>query len=80
MSTVASVEPVPADPAFTVARGNPTDDEVAAVVAVLTAMTRPPDRARPDVDSHLVGGWTSYWRTVRGPLHAGHVAWRHSYR
>ena len=68
------------EPLFAVTRGAPSDDELAAVVAVLAAVTRPPQRARPSVDSHLVGGWKSYWRTVRAPFHAGREAWRHSYR
>ena len=44
------------EPLFAVTRGAPSDDELAAVVAVLAAVTRPPERARPSVDSHLVGG------------------------
>ncbi|MFC7620638.1 acyl-CoA carboxylase epsilon subunit [Microlunatus sp. GCM10028923] len=42
----------------TVVRGNPTDEEVAAVVAALLAV-RPRPAARPE------GGWAGYWRRVR---------------
>lgn len=65
---------------FEVTRGDPSDEELAAIVAVVTAVTRQPERARPAVDSREAAGWKSYWAAVRAPFHAGRGAWRHSYR
>lgn len=80
MSTDATAGRGDPMPMLTIRHGAPSDDELAALTAVLVATTRPPDRAQPSVDSGLVGGWKSYWRTVRAPFHAGREAWRHSYR
>jgi len=64
-------------PLFSVVRGSPTDEELAALVVVLSART-----------SHLPGspsrkptsGWSAYWHSVRTPLHPGPGAWRMSGR
>lgn len=49
---------------FTVTRGNPTDEELAAVVAVLTALAaagqRPAQRQAPRV-------WSPHWIPYRAP-------------
>ncbi|GAB3741319.1 acyl-CoA carboxylase subunit epsilon [Microlunatus parietis] len=42
----------------TVIRGNPTDEEIAAVIAALTAL-----RARSAAGRSR--GWAGYWRDVR---------------
>lgn len=55
--------------------GNPTDDELAAlVVAMASRASAPPLRAA--ADKPLAGGWNSYRRTVRTPLVPGPDAWR----
>lgn len=70
-----SVEPV-----LRVVKGEPTPEELAALVAVVTARaaagaaaataaTGPEDRA---------SDWASYWRNVRRPLHPGPGRWRAS--
>jgi hypothetical protein len=63
-------------PVFCVVRGSPTDEEVAALVAVLTLAGRssePEPETRPS-------GWSAYWRTVRAPIIPGPDAWRMSAR
>ena len=62
--------------AFSVVKGSPTDEEVAALVAVLTLANRssePAPATRPS-------GWSAYWRTVRAPITPGPNAWRMSGR
>ncbi len=60
--------------------GDPTDEELAALGAVIIALRR----GRPDPHvpgtSTLAGGWRSYWHTVRTPLVPGREAWRSSFR
>ena len=64
-------------PAFSVVRGNPSAEELAAVWAVL-ASRRQVDRTgtQPPQGS----GWSAYWRAVRAPLAPGPGAWRASGR
>lgn len=50
------IHPTTTEP--TVIRGNPTDEEVAAVIAALHAV-----RARRSAGR--VGGWAGYWHRVR---------------
>ncbi|MHA7859850.1 acyl-CoA carboxylase subunit epsilon [Tessaracoccus sp. Y36] len=52
-----------------------TEDEMAAVTAVLVASARR-ETLRSAADRPLAGGWKSYYRTVRGPLITGREAWR----
>lgn len=62
-----------------VSKGNPTDEELGAVLAVLQAAMTP--RAGDDEDlgdRPRAGGWKSYWRVVRRPLVPGRDAWKHS--
>lgn len=60
-------------------KGNPTDEEVAAVVAALSALTnRPRDPRTPT--SRRPTGWSAYWRTLRTPPHPSPDAWRTSLR
>ena len=62
--------------AFSVVKGSPTDEELAALVAVLTLAgrsTEPEPTRRPS-------GWSAYWRTVRAPIIPGPDAWRISAR
>lgn len=68
------------DPLVQVVGGEPSDEELAALTAVLVALRRA--RANPHVPStsSLAGGWRSYWHTVRNPLVPGREAWRSSFR
>ncbi len=63
-----------------VVSGHPSDEELAALGAVIVALRR----GRPDphtpTTSTLAGGWQSYWHTVRTPLVPGREAWRSSFR
>ena len=62
---------------FSVIKGSPTDDELAAVVTVLTMLQRAgsgtSENARPS-------GWSAYWRSVRPVVPPGPGAWRMSGR
>jgi len=62
----------PAVPAFSVVRGRPTEEELAALVVVLAARAtvEPPPAASP------VSGWSSYARALRTPPLPGPGAWR----
>jgi hypothetical protein len=62
--------------AFSVVKGSPTDEEVAALVAVLALWSRHPEPEPASSPS----GWSAYWRSVRAPLSPGPNAWRMSGR
>lgn len=62
-------------PLFRVVRGEPTPEELAALVTVVVARAAaaaPPTRMERPV------GWAAYWRQVRAPLRPGPGAWRSS--
>ena len=61
---------------ISVVKGSPTDEEVAALVTVLTLASR---RSEPEPDTRP-SGWSAYWRTVRAPITPGPNAWRMSGR
>ena len=63
-------------PLFTVVKGRPTDEELAALIVVFSS-ARPPTGS--DGGAHT-SGWSSYWRSVRRPFHPGPDAWRLSSR
>ena len=66
----------PTEPVLRVIKGDPTPEELAAVLAVLSAAASSPpapERAAPS-------GWSAYWRSVRAPLVPGPGAWRSSGR
>lgn len=63
-----------------VSKGQPSDEELAALVAVLTALTAAPPPAKENLDRPIAGGWKSYWRSVRQPFVYGPEAWRGSLR
>jgi hypothetical protein len=60
---------------FSVVKGSPTEDELAAVVTVLTTHLAHPrqSEAKP-----ARSGWSAYWRSVRSPIQPGPTAWRMS--
>jgi hypothetical protein len=82
MTTVAGGNPAAAQPdaagapVLTVVRGNPSAEEIAALVAVLTARTGPPSAgaaaARPR------NQWSAKSRLLREPLPRGEGGWRAS--
>ena len=65
------------EPLFRVVEGDPTDEELAAIIAVLIGQLRAaPEPAPPPAAS----GWSAYWRGVRAPLAPGPGSWRASGR
>lgn len=56
-----------------------TEEETAAVVAVLAAASRE-DKLRSADDRPRAGGWGSYYRTVRSQMITGRDAWRTYHR
>ncbi|HEU0213543.1 MAG TPA: acyl-CoA carboxylase epsilon subunit [Jiangellaceae bacterium] len=66
-----SVEP----PAVRVVKGEPTPDELAALVAAVAAR-----RADESAQSERPSTWAAYWRSVRAPLRHGPTEWRDSAR
>ncbi|MDX2968861.1 acyl-CoA carboxylase subunit epsilon [Kribbella solani] len=56
-------------------KGDPTPEELAALVAVLAARAAAP---APSSDPQRANNWASYWRNARQPLHPGPGQWRAS--
>jgi hypothetical protein len=70
-------------PVLRVISGDASAEEVAAVVAAVTAATRPGPQARADGGSrraHAVGSWASRQAMLRQPLRPGPDGWRASGR
>jgi hypothetical protein len=65
----------PDEPAFRVVKGSLTEEELAALVAVLTLRAGEPAEPEPQQS-----GWSAYWRSVRAPVQPGPEAWRMSGR
>ena len=64
------------DVLFSVVKGDPTDEELAALVVVLRMRAgRGPAAPQPQPS-----GWSAYRRTVRPPVLPGPDAWRMSAR
>jgi len=57
-----------------VVKGEPTDAELAALVAVLSAKAAAAAGDQPERPAN----WAAYWRSVREPLRPGPGAWRAS--
>ena len=72
----ASPQDVPG-PMFAVVRGTPTEEEVAALVAVLATLPAGPDPQRPAVRP---SGWSDRSRALHAPLAPGAGAWLASAR
>ena len=68
------------EPAFRVVGGAPTDEELAALAVVVSALRRGRGELAPPENPRIAGGWKSYWHTVRGPLFPGRDAWRATLR
>lgn len=67
-------------PVISIVSGSPTEEELAAVVAVLIAATPARQPAGVRSDRPLAGGWKSYTRTLRRAHTPGPGAWRQSAR
>ncbi|MEO7588039.1 MAG: acyl-CoA carboxylase subunit epsilon [Arachnia sp.] len=66
-------------PLYSVSRTQATDEELAAVFAVLQARAAN-GTLKAGTDRPLAGGWKSYYRTVRQQASPGREAWRTSIR
>jgi Acyl-CoA carboxylase epsilon subunit len=63
-------------PVLTVVRGNPSAEQIAALVAVLAARTGPPSAA--EVAGRPGSAWSAKSRLLREPLPRGEGGWRAS--
>ncbi len=68
------------DQLVNIVAGEPTDEELAALGAVIIALRRARPAPHAPATSTLAGGWRSYWHTVRTPLVPGREAWRSTFR
>jgi acyl-CoA carboxylase epsilon subunit len=67
------------EPLLRVVRGQPTDEEAAALAVVFAAkLAAPPERGR--AERAAVGGWADRARAMRAPLTPGPGAWRNAAR
>jgi hypothetical protein len=66
------------EPIFSVVKGSPTDDELAAVITVLTTLQR--TGSATGGETPRPSGWSAYWRSVRPVVARGPGAWRMSGR
>ncbi|MCI1747527.1 MAG: acyl-CoA carboxylase subunit epsilon [Acidipropionibacterium sp.] len=81
---MSAIENLPADeseaPKIEVLRGNLSDEELGALVAVLAVATRPGPTPYVPEDRPAAFGWRSYWRALREPFMPGRAAWQGSLR
>ena len=64
------------EPMFSVVKGQPTDEELAALVVVLSSRRGSPATGKAGPPSQ----WAAYWRGLRAPITPGPGAWRQSTR
>ena len=70
-----SAETAPAGPGLSLSKANLSEEETAALLAVLYAGSRQEPLRSAD-DRPRAGGWASYYRGVRSQLIYGRDAWR----
>jgi len=70
-----SAETTPAGPGLSLSKAKLSEEETAALLAVLYAGSRQEALHSAD-DRPRAGGWASYYRGVRSPLIYGRDAWR----
>ena len=63
------------DPVLRVVKGDPTPEELAALIAVVTARATAPTVAP---DTNRASNWATYWRNARSPFRPGPCRWRAS--
>jgi hypothetical protein len=64
------------EPVLRVVKGEPTPEELAALVTVITA--RAAATSVPTAEPTRASDWATYWRNARRPLHPGPNRWRAS--
>jgi hypothetical protein len=62
-------------PILQVVKGDPTPEELAALVAVVTARSA---AAAVPAEPERAGNWAMYWRNARQPFRPGPGRWRAS--
>lgn len=67
-------------PDLRVVKGSPTEEELAAVTVVLLGLAAAQAKRKDAPELTYGGGWKSYWRTVRSPIHSQRDSWRGSLR
>jgi acyl-CoA carboxylase epsilon subunit len=60
-----------------VIKGNPTEEELAALLMVFRGRASP---AEAPPDPPMDNGWAAYWRSLRAPIRPGPGVWRASGR
>jgi hypothetical protein len=68
-------------PVLQVVKGEPTPEELAALVAVVSARAAAAataSAATAAIEADRASDWASYWRNVRQPLQHGPGRWRAS--
>jgi hypothetical protein len=63
-------------PVLRVVKGDPSPEELAALVAVIAARAAAVPAPAPDTDR--ASDWATYWRHAKRPLHPGPGRWRAS--
>jgi Acyl-CoA carboxylase epsilon subunit len=63
------------EPVLRVVKGDPSPEELAALVAVVSARAAAPPTAP---DPGRASDWATYWRHAKRPLHPGPGRWRAS--
>lgn len=66
---------VPTPEALRVLVGDPTDEEIAALLAVLAARATAPAASEPTTPASR---WAAHWRSAGSPPPAGPDGWRNS--
>lgn len=66
------------EPLLSVVKGDPTPDELAAVVSAVAAKLSARPAPGDDSPRTQPTSWAAYWRTVQQPIHPGPGAWRRS--
>jgi hypothetical protein len=64
------------DPVLRIVKGDPSPEELAALLAVLSA--RPATAAEPETSQAHASDWSTYWRNANRPLRPGPGRWRAS--
>ena len=63
------------EPLYSVVGGQATDEELAALFAILQVRSMT-ETLKAGSDRPLAGGWKSYYRTIRQSAAPGREAWR----
>jgi hypothetical protein len=75
-SDTVSEDETPVAPMITVVKGDPTPEEIAAVVVAIASL----QAAGADRPAPRVSQWSAYWRSLRAPVAPGPGSWRQSAR